>query len=126
MSAAELHRHFYDRDGIFVALRWIVWDRHILAVHAEMEGNESAIHQALRWPEQINQDKEHPDRLVYYAQGVLKGIEPDAILKVVVQYVQNEWGDRAGEVITAFAVNTISRREQRLWPEETPSPTPMS
>ena len=122
MSAAGAYRHFYDRDKIYFFVRNSVWHRHILRFHSEKAGNESAIRQALAWPEQITRNVKKGHRIIFYRRGVLKGMELELYLKVVVEYSENEWGERAGEIVTAYSVNEIPDWEERIWPDDPSAP----
>jgi len=87
-----------------------------------MAENESAIRQSLAMPEQINRDAQKPLRMIYYRRGVLRGIEPDVYLKVVVEYVKNELGERSGEIVAAYSVNEIPDWEERIWSDDLSKP----
>lgn len=93
MSAAGTYRHFYDRERIYVFVRSAQWYRHIVAIHEEMFGNECAIRQTLQWPERTTKDTQHRARRAYYRRGILKGMEANILLKVVVEYTENKWGE---------------------------------
>ena len=60
--------------------------------------------------------------MIYYRRGVLRGIEPDVYLKVVVEYVKNELGERSGEIVAAYSVNEIPDWEERIWSDDLSKP----
>ena len=59
-----------DRWGRTVVLTESVWS-HFLAEHAELTGQEGALHATITAPGRVSDDVELPERVSYYRSGVL-------------------------------------------------------
>jgi hypothetical protein len=105
----------FDYAGRRVTLSDSNWVDHILDQHHEMRGNERSIESTLVSPHQVNFDRGHADREVFYRHGVLPPPDKGDFLKVVVRYYHNQDGEEVGEVVTAFAVDKVEPMEKFKW-----------
>ncbi|HKG24075.1 MAG TPA: hypothetical protein VKB09_00420 [Thermomicrobiales bacterium] len=104
-----------DYQGRRVRLTDDVWFDHVLLEHPELRNRQHAIDLTLASPHQVNQDKDHPDREVFYRRSVLPPPDKNDYLKVVVQFRESGSGETIGSVRTAFAITHIPREEPKLW-----------
>ena len=104
-----------DRRGRHVHLPPENWFGKIILDHAEMSDNEASVVQTIEDPDVHVADRVHGDREVYYRWGVLPHPDEDRYVKVVVAYRSDHDGAVTGRVVTAFAVDALTRGETRIW-----------
>ncbi len=105
-----------DRFGREIVLYEDTWYDHILDDHAEMADQIDKLELAIAHAERITQDQSFASRQCYSRKGNLPWPYDRDYLKVVVEL--EDFGiDRPlrGVVVTAYPVETIPRREARIW-----------
>ena len=107
---------FTDRWGRTIVLSDEAWS-HILAEHAEMVGQESAVDMTVAAPERVMTDVDVPHRLSFYRTGVLPGRYRRWFLKVCAHFSPpDDAGNIIGEIVTAYPTPNLKRGETQLWP----------
>lgn len=107
--------HCSDRRGRLVGLLSDNWNTKMLLDHAEMIDNETSVVLTLESPDVHAHDRVHVDREVFYRWGALPPPDEDRYIKVVVAYSYDETGLAVGRVVTAFAVDVLTRGEAKIW-----------
>lgn len=105
-----------DRFGREIVLYEDTWYDHILDDHAEMAGQTDELERTIAHAERVTQDQSFADRQCYYRKGNLPWPYDRDHLKVVVELDPVGFaGPLRGVVVTAYSVESIPRREARVW-----------
>src|SRR5680860_456022 len=99
-----MHLYCTDRDGTTVYLKRGVWFGHILRNHGYLEELEQYVRRTVELPTAVHRDQIHARRKCFYRWMRLPDSTIDEYLKVVVEYLENEYGEDEGEIVTAYVV----------------------
>jgi hypothetical protein len=103
-----------DVRGRIVRLHDRTWFDKILADHEDLIGDEDTLQEALRDPDVRTRDKTFANCEVYYRSGVFNDPYGYDILKIVVEF-SDENGELAGRIVTAYPVDRVHVGETRIW-----------
>ncbi len=99
-----------DPWGREIVLTDDVWYGKILVKRPHLADALDAVERTLRDPQQLNDDRSHPRREVYYREDLLPAPDGWSIVKVVVEFD----GDQ-GRVVTVFPVFNVHPDERLRW-----------
>ncbi len=105
-----------DRDGTRIVCSRSTWEKHIIAEHPEMRDGEQSVVQTVEAPQLIYQDRNHPDRRIFYRRSVLAVPYDRSYLRVVVDYRKMRLRKSyTGYVLTAFPVENTRKGDTLIW-----------
>ena len=114
-----VHFECLDYEGVPVSCDADVWRMHVLQEHPELEEHASVVQQAIRKPLLVYQDRDYPNRKLFYLTFSLSLSSRRRHAKVVVEYHREQDGTVKGRVITAFPSRNVRRGDRLLWASPT-------
>jgi hypothetical protein len=114
MSPFRLEFETEDYAGRLVCLRTTTWVQHIVPYHPQMFGNQQAIAETLKSPDEVYaQRRANRRNLVYWKRQEIDQLNP--WLKVVTKLVDSK--RQRYEICTAFTLRDKTAEGDRLWPQ---------
>ena len=104
-----------DKDGVLVICTQSTWEKHIIAEHPEMRGNEMCVKAAIEDPYQIYQDPRHANKKNIYKPFVLPKPYHTQYLRVAIEYKKPLFRQLKGYVSSAFACKTKRKGDILIW-----------
>lgn len=108
-----------DYEGISVSCDEEVWRTHILREHPELMDHVETVQRALREPLLVYQDRNYPDRKLFYLTSLLPPLARRRHVRVVVEYHQEQDGTIGGRIVTAFPSRNVREGDRLLWASPT-------
>jgi len=101
-----------DPRGKRVVCTEETWIFHVLDEHPQMEDSEEDVKKTIEEPtySMIYQDKDYPERHIYYQKQIGLGTYPYYI-KAVVEFLSDEYG----ELVTSFVTDSPKDGEILIW-----------
>lgn len=108
-----------DYEGVRISCDADVWRAHILQEHPEIDEHAAVVQQAIREPLLVYQDRDYPDRKLFYLTFPSPPSARRRHVRVVVEYHQEQDGAIRGLVVTAFPSRNVRAGDRLLWASPT-------
>ncbi len=106
--------HCQDPERNQVILTVTRWVDHILPSHPDLFGAVESVRMCIARPDVVTYDRGYDDRKCFYRRVVINESHGLELLKIVIHYSDNAYGESEGTVVTAFPIDFIHPDEEPL------------